>query len=102
MLEIRPTCENCNVALPPSSVDARICSFECTFCVSCVDDVLGNVCPSCGGGFSPRPVRPSREWVKDNYLGRKPASSTVRHRPVSIERHTAFAAPIRRVAPHQR
>ena len=45
MLELRPTCENCNTALPPDSPDARICSYECTFCATCVDSVLGNVCP---------------------------------------------------------
>ena len=51
MLELRPTCEHCNKALPPDSLEARICSYECTFCVTCVEQVLGNVCPNCGGGF---------------------------------------------------
>ena len=46
MLELRPTCEHCNKALPPDSVEARICSFECTFCADCVSDVLGDVCPN--------------------------------------------------------
>jgi uncharacterized protein len=32
MLELRPTCENCNAELPPNSLEARIGSFECTFC----------------------------------------------------------------------
>ncbi|HTP81537.1 MAG TPA: DUF1272 domain-containing protein, partial [Alphaproteobacteria bacterium] len=50
MLEIRPTCENCNKPLPPDATDALICSFECTFCKACVDNVLDNVCPNCGGG----------------------------------------------------
>jgi hypothetical protein len=45
MLELRPTCEHCNTALPPESRDARICSFECTFCAKRVDAPLGNVCP---------------------------------------------------------
>ena len=58
MLELRPTCEHCNKALPPHSTDARICSYECTFCATCVDTLLSNVCPNCGGGFVPRPVRP--------------------------------------------
>jgi uncharacterized protein len=55
MLELRPTCEHCNKSLPPDSLEARICTYECTFCVTCVDRVLGNVCPNCGGGFVPRP-----------------------------------------------
>ena len=58
MLELRPNCELCNRDLPPNSMAAMICSFECTFCKSCVEK-LQNVCPNCGGGFQPRPVRPS-------------------------------------------
>jgi hypothetical protein len=50
MLELRPTCEHCNQALPPNSIEARICTFECTLCAACVESVLGNVCPNCGGG----------------------------------------------------
>src|SRR5436190_13909360 len=82
MLQLRPTCEHCNKALPPDSTEARICSYECTFCASCVDKVLGNVCPNCGGGFVPRPVRPSKNWKSDNYLGKDAASTKVKHRPV--------------------
>jgi uncharacterized protein len=59
MLELRPICEHCTKPLPPNSTEAMICSFECTFCKSCVDDILSNVCPNCGGGFSARPHRPS-------------------------------------------
>ena len=59
MLELRPTREHCNRALPPASAEAWICSFECTFCGDCVENVLHNVCPNCGGGFMPRPVRPA-------------------------------------------
>src|SRR4029079_16147289 len=55
MLELRPTCENCNSPLPPDSNHAMICSFECTFCRSCVENILANVCPNCGGGFCFRP-----------------------------------------------
>jgi uncharacterized protein len=62
MLELRPNCECCDRDLPPESTDARICSFECTFCVECVDSRLHNVCPNCGGGFVPRPIRPATEW----------------------------------------
>ena len=58
MIEIRTNCENCNIALPPNSESARICAFECTFCEQCVDSILQNVCPNCGGGFEKRPIRP--------------------------------------------
>ena len=58
MLEIKPLCENCGSKLATDSVDAMICSFECTFCITCVESILHNVCPNCGGGFEKRPVRP--------------------------------------------
>lgn len=102
MLELRPTCEHCNTALPPASPDARICSFECTFCADCVDSVLGNVCPNCGGGFAPRPIRPAHNHKGNNYLGADPASTTVRHRPVDPAVHAAFAETLRHVPPAQR
>ena len=92
MLELRPTCEHCDAALPVDSLAARICSFECTFCATCVDEVLGNVCPNCGGGFVPRPIRPSRNWKGGNYLGVYPAGTKVRHRPVDPEGHARLAA----------
>jgi hypothetical protein len=59
MLDLRPSCECCDRDLPPDSADARICSFECTFCATCVRDVLHERCPNCGGGFVPRPIRPA-------------------------------------------
>jgi hypothetical protein len=102
MLELRPTCENCNKALPPDATDARICSYECTFCATCVHGVLDNVCPNCGGGFAERPVRPAKNWKGDNYLGKDPAGTRVRHRPVDPEQHVQFAASIRDIPPHQR
>src|SRR6202030_2375240 len=61
-LAIRPNCEYCDKDLPPESMEARICSYECTFCEDCVEDKLHNVCPNCGGGFAPRPIRPATEW----------------------------------------
>jgi uncharacterized protein len=64
MLELRPNCECCDRDLPPDSPDARICTFECTFCVDCVDGVLGGVCPNCGGNFVPRPIRPAVALVR--------------------------------------
>jgi hypothetical protein len=102
MLELRPSCEHCHKSLPPTSREARICSFECTFCTACVDDVLGNVCPNCGGGFVPRPIRPARNWKGDNFLGKYPASAKVRHKPVDVEAHAAFSAVLRQLSPEQR
>jgi uncharacterized protein len=102
MLELRPTCEHCNRALPANSTDARICSYECTFCADCVDAVLGNVCPNCGGGFTARPIRPVTNWKGGNYLGKDPASTFVKHRPVDAAAYAAFSAPIRQVPPEKR
>jgi Protein of unknown function (DUF1272) len=31
-LELRPNCEYCDKDLPPASTEARICTYECTFC----------------------------------------------------------------------
>jgi hypothetical protein len=59
MLELRPNCECCDRDLPQDSTEARICTFECTFCAQCVDNVLGGICPNCGGNFVPRPIRPA-------------------------------------------
>ncbi|WP_298475097.1 DUF1272 domain-containing protein [uncultured Maribacter sp.] len=66
MLEIRPTCENCNKALLPDSIEAMICTYECTFCRDCVEHILFNVCPNCGGGFEKRPIRPKKELEKNS------------------------------------
>jgi len=57
MLEMRPACERCGVDLPWGSDQARICSYECTFCSGCVEGPLAGVCPNCGGPFEPRPTR---------------------------------------------
>jgi hypothetical protein len=59
MLALRPGCECCDKDLPPDSTEARICSFECTFCVACADGVLNGICPNCGGEMVPRPRRPA-------------------------------------------
>jgi hypothetical protein len=75
-LELRPNCEGCDCDLPPAA-QALICSYECTFCPGCVAR-LQNVCPNCGGGFTPRPVRPAGEWRAGLSLAKRPAG-TVRH-----------------------
>ena len=69
MLELRPNCECCDRDLPPESLEARICTFECTFCADCADNRLGGVCPNCGGNFTERPIRPA------GALARFPAST---------------------------
>lgn len=66
MLEIKQNCEKCNKRLPNDSNEAMICSYECTFCVDCVENVLKNVCPNCGGGFEKRPIRPNKQSDKDS------------------------------------
>ena len=58
MLALRPNCECCNVDLPPDSLAARICTFECTFCADCTDQRLRGICPNCGGELVRRPRRP--------------------------------------------
>jgi hypothetical protein len=102
MLELRPTCENCNAPLPPDSTDAMICSFECTFCRTCVENVLHNVCPNCGGGFFPRPIRPAHDWKGGNHLGAYPASMIVKHRPVDTTLHKRFVESIKSIPPELR
>lgn len=62
MLELRPNCERCDRDLPPESLEAMICSFECTFCVACAE-ALG-ICPNCGGELVRRPIRPANELSK--------------------------------------
>ena len=69
MLMLKPNCECCDRDLPASSPEARICSFECTFCADCVDQVLSGACPNCGGNFAPRPIRPA------SLLAKRPAST---------------------------
>jgi uncharacterized protein len=103
MLELRPTCEHCNKALPPDSLDARICTYECTFCATCVDSILGhNICPNCGGGFVSRPIRPSKHWKDNNYLGNDPASIKVKHQPVDLEAYAKLVAAINNLPPERR
>jgi len=64
MLALRPNCECCDKDLPPDSAEARICTFECTFCAACADEVLKGHCPNCGGNLERRPVRPADKLAK--------------------------------------
>jgi len=57
-LEMRTACERCRASLGPSA-EARICSYECTFCPACTAAMDG-ICPNCGGELVPRPRRGDR------------------------------------------
>ena len=102
MLELRPVCEHCAKPLPPAAPDAMICSYECTFCRDCVQAVLGNVCPNCGGGFVSRPVRPAREWRPGVSLAHQPASRRCLHRPVDTDTQAALVVRVGDLPPEQR
>ncbi len=102
MLELRPNCEHCNKSLPANSNEAMICSFECTFCNTCVDEVLKNVCPNCGGGFCQRPIRPKKNWRDNNYLGKYPASEKLISKPISPDEHNEFAGKLSDISPSER
>lgn len=101
-LSLRPNCEYCDKDLPPDSVEARICTYECTFCAECVDNHLGNVCPNCGGGFAPRPVRPANEWRPGLSVALRPPSDKRVHLSYSKEEIAEFTARIRDIPPEQR
>jgi len=102
MLELRPNCEYCDKDLPPQASDARICSYECTFCADCVERVLLNVCPNCGGGFVPRPVRPQTERRPGVCLGKQPASTRRVHFKGDRAALAEFARSVREVTPQDR
>ena len=102
MLELRPNCELCDTDLPPASPEARICTYECTFCATCVEEVLQNVCPNCGGGFSVRPVRPVEARRKGVSLGNHPASTKRVQTRFSREEIEAFVSGIKDIDPSRR
>jgi hypothetical protein len=101
-LELRPNCEYCDKDLPPQATEARICTFECTFCADCVDHKLHNVCPNCGGGFAPRPVRPAREWRPGLCTSNRPPSSKRVHLSYGQEEIAAFSARLSSIPPAAR
>lgn len=68
MLAMRPDCERCGRDLPPDAHVAHICSFECTFCLPCAEE-MGGRCPNCGGNLRLRPAR------SGDALARYPAST---------------------------
>jgi hypothetical protein len=101
-LQLRPNCEYCDKDLPPHAADARICTFECTFCADCVEMKLHNVCPNCGGGFERRPVRPATEWRPGLSVALRPASAQRVHLHYSLDDIAEFSARIRSIDPAQR
>ena len=102
MLELRPDCEHCGRDLPPDSADARICTFECTFCADCVEGVLQNICPNCGGDFVRRPIRPARDHKGGNCLANHPASDRRRYRPVDLASHGELCRRVGELPPSER
>jgi hypothetical protein len=101
-LELRPNCEYCDADLPPDSTAARICSYECTFCADCVETRLHNVCPNCGGGLVPRPIRPKTEWRPGVSVARQPPSAKRVRLKYPPEDVAGFVARVRKVPPPTR
>jgi hypothetical protein len=101
-LELRPNCEYCDRDLPPNETAARICSYECTFCAECVETKLFDVCPNCGGGFVPRPIRPATEWRPGLSVSKRPPSATRVHLSYSHEDIAAHVQRIRDIPPERR
>ncbi len=96
MLEIRPICENCGKDLPNGSSEAMMCTFECTFCKDCVQKVLENVCPNCGGGFEKRPTRPKELLLK------YPIKTEKHHKPINLENLELLKTKFKKTPPGQR
>lgn len=96
MLEIRTTCENCNKALPNDSAEAMICTFECTFCKDCVDNVLYNVCPNCGGGFEKRPTIPL------GLLEKNPVKKDKIYKPINLSVFKTLLKKFKDISPRKR
>ncbi len=103
MLELRPNCELCDCDLPPASLEARICSYECTYCADCAERVLENVCPSCGGGFVQRPIRPVGDWGGLGLgLANRPAGTKRHHSQWTAEQRRERSDLLRNVPPQER
>lgn len=96
MLEIRPNCEHCNKALPNTSTEAMICSFECTYCQVCALEIFENVCPSCSGNFVDRPIRPAVAIQK------YPGSTKLVFQPKDLESTKINSEKFKNTPPHER
>jgi len=95
-MEIRLNCENCDKPLPNGDSKAMICTFDCTFCKDCVEQILFNVCPNCGGGFEKRPTRPKQ------YIKKHPPSDKRVFKPIDLERFEMMLEKFRGVDPSER
>ncbi|MEP6686459.1 MAG: DUF1272 domain-containing protein [Verrucomicrobiota bacterium] len=66
-LEMKEVCEKCGKPIAAGEA-AHICSYECTFCAECAEE-MQRVCPNCGGELVKRPragkVRPTGEGRGD-------------------------------------
>ena len=102
MLELRPNCEWCDKDLPPDAADARICTYECTFCAACVETHLHDVCPNCGGGFERRPIRPKTARRAGVSLADQPASTRRRTLGYGRADIAAFVAQVKAIPPLER
>lgn len=102
MLELRPNCELCDKDLPPDSTEACICSYECTFCRECVEHVLHNVCPNCGGGLTSRPIRPRLTHRPKTSLAFQAASEKRIHTDYEREQIDEFVDKLKHIPPQQR
>jgi hypothetical protein len=96
MIEIRTNCENCNTPLLPNSKEAMICAFECTFCKDCVESILQNVCPNCGGGFEKRPI------LRKDYLSKNPASEIRIFKPINLSEFQIKLEKFKNINPSER
>jgi hypothetical protein len=96
MLEIRPNCEHCDKDLPNTSTEAMICSFECTYCKTCAEEVFKNVCPSCTGNFVSRPIR-TLAMIKKH-----PASEKRIFAPKDLEKTAILSEKFKNIQPEKR
>ena len=102
MLELRPNCEYCDKDLPPDSTEACICTYECTFCSSCVENILNNVCPNCGGGFAKRPIRPKKQHRDGVSMENFPALTCRIHTQYDLHQIRQFVAKVEQIPPECR
>ena len=101
-LELRPNCEACDKDLPNGHPEAMICTYECTFCKPCVETILSNVCPNCGGGFVPRPIRPSTARRSGTSIKHQPAGEKRRYTKYSEQELREFAEQAKHIPPEER
>lgn len=102
MLILKPNCECCYTSLPANSLQAYICSYECTFCKDCVEGILQGVCPNCGGDVQRRPIRPAKAYRPGLGLEHHSASEEQVTGQLSEQEIAAFVDNIKHIPAHQR